>query len=176
MEPRRDSILDLPITSRRAFVQQVPPSPFRLLRSAGSSVECAPDLPRYGRGNDKRMTRPTHEGPPDLGSLPSGIGTETSPEPLDGDGPGVEGRSWQTGGRQTKPLGELVVFTHGLGEGRGGVLPHDPRSGVDGTSAAELASGRIQRHARACRPPAGWPGGPCACSSSRRPSQARTRS
>src|SRR5215211_9112328 len=76
------------------------PGRFSLLMSAGSSVECAPDLWCYGSG-----------------------------------------------------------LTHGLGEGRSGVLPHDPRSGVEGTSAAELANGRIQRHARTCRPPAGWPGG-----------------
>jgi hypothetical protein len=29
------------------------PGPFWLLRSAGSSVECVPDLPSYGRGNDQ---------------------------------------------------------------------------------------------------------------------------
>jgi hypothetical protein len=29
------------------------PDPFWLLTSAGSSVECVPDLPSYGRGNDQ---------------------------------------------------------------------------------------------------------------------------
>src|SRR5215203_1754015 len=45
--------LDLPITSRNAFVQQVPPRRFWQLRSAGSSSQCVPDLSCYGRGNDQ---------------------------------------------------------------------------------------------------------------------------
>jgi len=48
---------DLPITSRKAFVQRVCPVSFWLLRSAGSSSQCVPDLPSYGRRNDQRMTR-----------------------------------------------------------------------------------------------------------------------
>jgi len=57
---------DLPITSRRAFVQRVPPRPVLLLRSAGSSSQCVPDLPCSGRGNDQGDDRRPPPGGPTL--------------------------------------------------------------------------------------------------------------
>src|SRR5215218_7121446 len=50
-----------------------------LLRSAGSSIQCAPDLPRYGRGNDQGNDQPATTGLPDRGYVPIPIGGRSSP-------------------------------------------------------------------------------------------------
>jgi hypothetical protein len=51
------------------------PGPFWLLPSAGSSVECVPDLSSYARGNDQENDQADPMGrPPDHGDLAIGIG------------------------------------------------------------------------------------------------------
>src|SRR5918994_7690832 len=62
--------VDLPITSRNAFVQQVPARPVLAAQVSGSSIQCAPDLPRYGRGNDQGNDQPATTGLPDRGYVP----------------------------------------------------------------------------------------------------------
>ena len=71
--PRRDSNPRSSDYESKAFVQRVPPRPVLAAHVSGSSAEYAPDLPHYGRGMTKRMTKLTHERPKDHGDLPIGI-------------------------------------------------------------------------------------------------------
>jgi hypothetical protein len=50
------------------------PDPFWLLTSAGSSVECVPDLPSYGRRNDQGNDQTDPWSPPNQGDLSIPIG------------------------------------------------------------------------------------------------------
>src|SRR5215216_4322890 len=82
-----------------------------LLRSAGSSIQCAPDLPRYGKGNDHwndqpandRTTRREPEGSHDR---KVGVPRESTARPQTGERSGL--LATQIGGHVVRPSPALA--------------------------------------------------------------------
>jgi hypothetical protein len=82
--------------------------PFWLLRSAGSSSQCGPDLPCYGRGNDQQNDQANNGRTLDCPSCRMFLGIPPSDRP--GSGPGSPRVGSAPAGLESKPAQPISLI------------------------------------------------------------------